>query len=425
MAVSFVFNVTAGGESEFYEGERCWDKSSAVDVGAWRRAYKRKAFEHYLRAAEQGHVKAAWIVSCAYRNDAGWGQYKNIVPENEVEAGKWTRKAAEGGIANAQDELGDYYYGGSHGFEKNITEAVKWWRKAAVQGNSYAQVSLGNCYHKGEGVCANDRVAVWWYSKAAENGYYEYHVKPDLMKTVTPQSQEVAVRGYQADAERGDADAQNNLAVCYALGDGIEKNLAEAVKWYRDSAEQGNKYAQSNLAFCYLDGRGIEKDEEEAAWWFSKSAGQGYKTAQLELDKLRSRGIKPGHTKTIERAIKKAEQGDVEALKKLAFTYEESDLTEAVKWWRKAAEQGDVDAQNSLGYFYYEGKGVEKDLTRAFKWYSKAAEQGHAKAQNNLGEMYRDGEGTEKDLDMAKKWFTKAANQGHKEAQKNLRGLEE
>jgi hypothetical protein len=40
-------------------------------------------------------------------------------------------------------------------------------------------------------------------------------------------------------AEQGDAGSQNGLSVLYQLGEGVEKDGAEAMKWYRRAAAQG------------------------------------------------------------------------------------------------------------------------------------------------------------------------------------------
>jgi len=75
-----------------------------------------------------------------------------------------------------------------------------------------------------------------------------------------------------------DAEAQFNLAVKYATGDGVPKNDAEAVKWYRKAAEQGEVTAQSNLGAMYHNGDGVPKNDAEAAKWYRKAA--------LQLDAL-------------------------------------------------------------------------------------------------------------------------------------------
>ena len=48
-------------------------------------------------------------------------------------------------------------------------------------------------------------------------------------------------------SERGDAKAQNKLAICYKNGKGVRKNLKKAVEWFTKAAEQGNVSAQFNV----------------------------------------------------------------------------------------------------------------------------------------------------------------------------------
>jgi TPR repeat protein len=48
---------------------------------------------------------------------------------------------------------------------------------------------------------------------------------------------------------------------------------------------------------------------------------------------------------------------------------------------RQAAESGEVLAQLKLGVMFDEGDGVQSDVYEAVKWYRKAAENGNAEAQ--------------------------------------------
>ena len=66
------------------------------------------------------------------------------------------------------------------------------------------------------------------------------------------------------EAEKGNAKAQLGLGACYARGNGVPKNLAEAVKWYRKAAEQGEVAAQVILGCQYGKGEGVERDATEA-----------------------------------------------------------------------------------------------------------------------------------------------------------------
>jgi TPR repeat protein len=87
---------------------------------------------------------------------------------------------------------------------------------------------------------------------------------------------------YRKSAEKGDAQAQNDLGLCYARGDGVEKDEAQAVLWYRIAAEQGNSEAQINLGFSYESGVGVAKDEIEA-YAFLNLAGITDEAARKKL----------------------------------------------------------------------------------------------------------------------------------------------
>jgi TPR repeat protein len=79
------------------------------------------------------------------------------------------RAAAEGGDAEAQNNLGVMYYDGQ-GIPQNHQEAVKWFRKAAEQGDAAAQHSLGRRYALGQGIPQNDTDAYFWAILASVNG---------------------------------------------------------------------------------------------------------------------------------------------------------------------------------------------------------------------------------------------------------------
>jgi hypothetical protein len=59
------------------------------------------------------------------------------VPENDAEAVKWYRLAAEQGYVVAQFNLG-FMYANGEGVAKNAVQAFKWWNLAAAQGDKQA-----------------------------------------------------------------------------------------------------------------------------------------------------------------------------------------------------------------------------------------------------------------------------------------------
>ena len=166
---------------------------------------------------------------------------------------------------------------------------------------------------------------------------------------------------YRKAAEQGDADAQNSLAMCYYMGQGVAKDAAEAVKWYRKAAEQNSAIAQCSLGYAYQNGEGVSKDPSEAMKWYRKAAEQGLAEAQYNLGVYYDNGA--GVTK---------------------------DEAEAVNWYRKAAEQGDAVAQGSLAMCYYRGQGVTKDDVEAMKWFLLAAAQGDKQSSEQLAKAEKE-----------------------------------
>ena len=199
-----------------------------------------------LEAVEAGLLEdlnargAQWIFYAGVAYDTGCG-----VAKDAAEAVKWYRKAAEQGLALAQDFLGRSYFHGE-GVAKDAVEAVKWFRKAAEQDDAEAQCYLGFCYEYGEGVAEDAAEAVKWYRKAAEQGL---------------------------------ALAQDFLGRSYFYGEGVAKDPAEAVKWYRKAAEQEESSAQYSLGLSYANGEGVAKDPVRALMWFMIAAESGNETA--------------------------------------------------------------------------------------------------------------------------------------------------
>jgi hypothetical protein len=91
------------------------------------------------------------------------------VPEDDKEAVKWYRLAAEQGHLSAQHKLGLMYDNGE-GLPEDDKAAVKWYRLAADQGLAEAQYSVGVMYANGEGVAIDYVLAYMWANIAGANG---------------------------------------------------------------------------------------------------------------------------------------------------------------------------------------------------------------------------------------------------------------
>ena len=88
-------------------------------------------------------------------------------------------------------------------------------------------------------------------------------------------------------AERGNADGQFNLGLCYAAGKGVEQNYKEAVRWFTEAAEQGEPDSMYQLARCYGAGLGVDVDDDKSLHYLIESAKLGWKPAIEALQEMR------------------------------------------------------------------------------------------------------------------------------------------
>ncbi|HEY5711446.1 MAG TPA: SPOR domain-containing protein [Allosphingosinicella sp.] len=87
---------------------------------------------------------------------------------------------------------------------------------------------------------------------------------------------DVAVRVWRPLADRGNADAQYNLAQAYFLGRGVPQNMNLAEQWYERAARQGHPDAQANYGLLlFQNGR-----RTQAMPWIQRAAERGDPRAQ-------------------------------------------------------------------------------------------------------------------------------------------------
>jgi len=73
---------------------------------------------------------------------------------------------ADAGSVDAQSDMACVFHEANH-----PEAAVYLWKLAAEAGNADATQNLGRCYASGDGVVADEHLAVMWLSKAAAAGH--------------------------------------------------------------------------------------------------------------------------------------------------------------------------------------------------------------------------------------------------------------
>ena len=67
----------------------------------------------------------------------------------------------------------------------------------------------------------------------------------------------------------------NNLAICYADGEGVAADPERAMRLYRQAARDGYAIAQHNLGCEYRKGRITKRNLKQAVVWYKRAAAQG------------------------------------------------------------------------------------------------------------------------------------------------------
>lgn len=107
----------------------------------------------------------------------------------------------------------------------------------------------------GRGVTKDEREAVTWYRKSAEQGYVA---------------------------------AQNNLGNAYEHGTGARQDFVEAARWYEAAARTGNAWGQRNVGRLLRKGQGVAQNLVQAHAWLNLAASmdEPHPDAAAERDAL-------------------------------------------------------------------------------------------------------------------------------------------
>lgn len=416
-------------------------------------------------AAEKGEPYAQYLLWRIYSQGLG-------VTPDPVLAMDWLVRSAEQDFALSENQLGFTYCYGFH-VQVNRPLGISWYTRAATHGFHTAAFNLAWQWHKVS--CDEtdpvkkreaDDQTIFWAEKVREVDDLNARLVLALVKIYGSEELhdfDKAIPELQELAEKGLLYAQTELANCYRLGIGVEKDRQEQMDWLEKAVQGGHAEAAVMLGHCYRKGLDEFTRDPDRAWeCFNKAAEMGSVEALIRLGNMAFMNELPGKeeqafsfyqratnstntlsakglacrgvslcyakgcsvekdwNKALEWGVKAAECGDVTDQYQLALDYgyhsPHPDYQQAAHWFEKAALQGHADAQVKLGYFYHTGRGVPRDYEKALDWFRLAADQGNPNAINNIGDAYYHGLGVEQNYGEAFQWIEKAAHLAQKDA---------
>lgn len=181
-----------------------------------------KARIWYNEAIKQNNKHGFYGMGLLYTFGAG-------VEKNYQIASDFFNKAADKKNARAYSLLGNLYFSGGYGLQKNECIGVEMWKKAAELGDDIGLYEYGLCYK--EGIC----------------------LKKDNIK---------AFKLIKNSAKKGNTEAQYFTGVCLFQGIGTTKDTENALAWLQKAKKQGNENAKIFInKHYYADGSAKERQD--------------------------------------------------------------------------------------------------------------------------------------------------------------------
>lgn len=266
---------------------------------------------------------------------------------SRVDSGEARREAvrklaarAERGDAKALYDLASLHDRGYDSIPVDSARSTALYRLSATAGYPRAQNYLGFRYFRGEFVRQDVDSALYWLSKAAENG---------------------------------DISAANNLGYLLTESDIIPHDYEEAFRWFSKGAEAGLPESESQLADLYRQGLGIAADTVKATELYTMAIEGGLQDAELKLLSMMWR---------------KWETLEPDSAFILGRYYYTHHAPTAGVCLLKTAEKGDIpDALALLGDAYSKGSGTAYNHEMGRLYFLRAAMLGQRDAQRIIGEM--------------------------------------
>lgn len=261
------------GKRKSYDAYRCYYKAAeaglAVAQNNLAHLYRTgkvvekdlvAALKLSLQAAKQGFAPAQYEVGLAYQTGSG------VTADNKT-AYTWFSLASENNNEKAKVKIAEY-------------ELTKQYAESALNGDSDSALKVGFRYQNGVGSTVDYSKAFEFLKIAAAAGLAEAQF--ELIDYYSDNQTKLEL--LQSAAEAGLAEAINTLGTCYSAGDfGVAQNQTIAVDMYKQAAEKGNASAKYNFALCLYDGHGINKNKRLARKLLKEAVADNLSIAHVAL----------------------------------------------------------------------------------------------------------------------------------------------
>jgi len=349
------------------------------------------------------------------------------------------REQAQRGDPAAQLALADAYLFGRER-PVNPVLAAYWYRKAAAGGSAAAEYNLGCCYEHGWGVDKSLHLALRRFDAAARQGVpaaltrkaqllAEGLPAEDLGEerfAECPPDRKTARELLRQAADLGYAPAKLALAMLLYRDPATRRDRAAEIGELARQAAESSEATPEMLVFfgrCLQYGIGVAPDPRRAVRLLERAVELNSGAAMSALGRMLEfgMGVPPDPRRAAELYRRAAELGDGAGMVRHGDRLlAAGELGAAYNWYTRAARAEYPPACAKAGDCLARGWGVAPDPAAAVKLYEQGAKLGDADAEYKLARCFADGVGVKADPAAAAFWYKCAIAAGNRDAVREL-----
>lgn len=160
----------------------------------------------------------------------------------------------------------------------------------ALAADREAEYKLARLLQRGDGIRRDERAAIGWYGKAAEQGHVAAALQLNHFRhqgANIPADETKIAAALAPEADKGDTDAMRALADMRIYGRGGPRDAEQGLALLRRATAAGSALAAQDLGNLYVQGApGIPENPTEGFRWFGESARLGNVMAMLNLGSM-------------------------------------------------------------------------------------------------------------------------------------------
>ena len=158
------------------------------------------------------------------------------IPDNDDDGLAMVQARVEKKDPHALHHLGQKYFFGEIGLQKDMQKAVELYTEAAELGSVDALFNLGYAFELGEGVEQDETKSVHFYIKAAMQGHSESRHNLGSIEG-EKKNFDRAVRHFLISAKMGYKNSVEIIKNMFMAGLATKEHYAQALKGYQDAVE--------------------------------------------------------------------------------------------------------------------------------------------------------------------------------------------